>query len=102
MCMGNPGENKLISERIRQRISIERQDRYDEQLKDILGIDPTTKSTEEKIKILRDYREEQYTMLQDAVYKKRGWTSGGCPTTELVKELGIDYDDVVDIIKLHQ
>lgn len=79
-----------------------RQDRYDDQLKDLLGIDPTTKSIDEKIKILRDYREEQYTKLQDAVYKKRGWVSGGCPTIELVKELGMDFDDVIKVIKPHQ
>ena len=79
-----------------------RQERYDEQLKDLLGIDPTIKSIDEKIKILRKYREEQYTKLQDAVYKKRGWTSGGCPTIELVKELGMDFDDVIKVIKPHQ
>jgi len=79
-----------------------RQERYDEQLKDIIGIDPKTKSLKEKIKILRDYREDQYTKLQDTVYKKRRWTSGGCPTIELVKDLGIDYDDVLDFIKPHQ
>ncbi len=79
-----------------------RQERYDNQLKDILGVDPTGKSTKEKIKILRRYREDQYTTLQDAVYKKRGWTQGGCPTIELIRELGIDYEDVINIITPHQ
>ncbi|MHA1488851.1 MAG: aldehyde ferredoxin oxidoreductase family protein [Promethearchaeota archaeon] len=79
-----------------------RQERYDAQLKDILGVGPSGKSTKKKIKILRRYREDQYTNLQDAVYEKRGWTQGGCPTIELVKELGIDYEDVINIITPHQ
>ncbi|MFW9973592.1 MAG: aldehyde ferredoxin oxidoreductase C-terminal domain-containing protein, partial [Candidatus Odinarchaeota archaeon] len=79
-----------------------RKDRYDEQLRSILNIDPNNKSTEEKIKILRKFREEQYSNLQDAVYKERGWTNGGCPTIELIKELGIAYDEVVEVIVPHQ
>ncbi len=52
-----------------------RQDRYDEQLKRLVEIDPAGMSTEEKMKALRDYREAQYEMLMDAVYERRGWDS---------------------------
>ncbi len=79
-----------------------RSERYDDQLKKIIGINPNGKDTTEKMKILREYREEQYVKLQDAVYKERGWTNGGCPTIEKVKELGIDYEDVINFIKPHQ
>ena len=79
-----------------------RQDRYNEQLRELFGFDSDSKSIEEKMKILREYREGQYRKLQDAVYKKRGWTNGGCPTIELIKELGIDYDDVIEYIKPYQ
>jgi aldehyde:ferredoxin oxidoreductase len=79
-----------------------RQDRYDTQLKEDLGVNINDLKTEEKMKILRNYREKQYIQLQDAVYKERGWTNGGCPTIKLVKELGIDYDDVIDYIKPFQ
>ncbi|MFX0072395.1 MAG: aldehyde ferredoxin oxidoreductase family protein [Candidatus Hermodarchaeota archaeon] len=79
-----------------------RQERYDTQLKEELEIDITNFKMEEKINILRKYREEQYTKLQDAVYKERGWTYGGSPTIKLVKELGIDYDDVLEYIRPHQ
>ncbi|TFG06763.1 MAG: aldehyde:ferredoxin oxidoreductase [Promethearchaeota archaeon] len=79
-----------------------RQKRYDEQLKERIGIDFNELDTEEKMKILRNYREEQYEKLQDAVYKERGWTKGGCPKIELVKKLGIDYDDVLEYIKPYQ
>lgn len=78
-----------------------RQERYDEQLKE-LGVDLNGKSTEEKMKILRKNREIQYFKLQEAVYQKRGWNAFGCPTIELVKELGIDYDDVIKVIKPYQ
>jgi len=78
-----------------------RSERYDKQLKEILGIDPSGKGTEEKIALQRKHREEQYEKLIDAVYKRRGWTSQGVPTIETVKRLGIDYPDVVDIVKKH-
>ena len=60
------------------------------------------KSIEEKMKILRKYREIQYIKLQEAVYRKRGWNAFGCPTIEIVKVLGIDYDDVIHVIKPYQ
>ncbi|TFG23826.1 MAG: aldehyde:ferredoxin oxidoreductase [Promethearchaeota archaeon] len=78
-----------------------RQKRYDDQLKE-LDIDIEGKSTEEKMKILRKYREIQYFKLQEAVYQQRGWNAFGCPTIELVKELGIDFDDVIHVIKPYQ
>ncbi|MHC9541600.1 MAG: aldehyde ferredoxin oxidoreductase family protein [Vulcanimicrobiota bacterium] len=78
-----------------------RSERYDKQLKEILAIDPSGKGTEEKIALLRKHREEQYEKLIDAVYKRRGWTSQGVPTLETVKRLGIDYPDVVNIVKKH-
>jgi len=78
-----------------------RQERYDDQLQE-LGFNISNKATEEKIKILRKHREEQYSKLQDAVYKERGWNQNGCPTIEKVKELGIDYDDVIKFIKPYQ
>ncbi len=78
-----------------------REERYDTQLQK-LGFDISDKDTEEKIKILRKHREEQYSKLQDAVYKERGWNQNGCPTIEKVKELGIDFDDVTKFIKPYQ
>ncbi|MHA2238246.1 MAG: hypothetical protein ACXAB2_07740, partial [Candidatus Hodarchaeales archaeon] len=65
-------------------------------------IDPTGKATEEKMALLREYRVQQYLKLQDQVYQRRGWSSKGCPTIEKVKELGIDYEDVLAVISPHQ
>ncbi len=78
-----------------------RQERYDNQLKDIIGVDPTGKSTEEKIKIMRAYREDQYEQLTDAVYKRRGWTMDGVPTVEHLQKIGMDLPEVVEVVKQH-
>jgi aldehyde:ferredoxin oxidoreductase len=32
------------------------------------------------------------------VYKRRGWTEEGIPTKEKVKELGIDYPDIIEML----
>ncbi len=74
-----------------------RSDRYDGQLKKI-GIATDGKSTQYKLDQLRKYREEQYEHLKDAVYKRRGWTNDGVPTLDKVRELGIDFPDVVELI----
>jgi aldehyde:ferredoxin oxidoreductase len=76
-----------------------RQERYDGQLKDLLGFETEEKSTEEKMAVLREYREDQYEKLHDAVYKRRGWNSTAAPTIEHLKELGIDFPEVIEVVK---
>jgi len=76
-----------------------RLDRYDGQMNDIIGIDPTGKSTEEKVAITRKYREEQYEKLLDAVYERRGWTNNGVPKIEHLKEIGMDLPELIEVIK---
>jgi aldehyde:ferredoxin oxidoreductase len=76
-----------------------RSERYDKQLKELVGVDPEGMTTEEKIKALREYREDRYETLLDVVYKRRGWTKNAIPTIEKLKELGIDYPDVVEVVK---
>jgi len=76
-----------------------RAERYDGQLADKVGIDPSDMSSEEKVKALRDYRESQYEQLIDAVYKRRGWSENGIPTVEKLQELGIDFPDVVEVVR---
>ena len=76
-----------------------RQDRYDGQLVDKCHIDITGKSIEEKVALLRKYREEQYEKPQDTVYKRRGWTPDGIPTVATVKRLGIDFPEALEILK---
>jgi len=76
-----------------------RADRYDKQLKEKVGFDPTGKSTEEKMKILRKYREDQYESLIDAVYIRRGWNKNGVPTIDFLKKIGMDLTEVIDVVK---
>ena len=78
-----------------------RQDRYDGQLREFGILDPEGKSTEGKLKALREYREEQYDKLKDAVYKRRGWTPEGIPTVNTVRRLGIDFPEVLGLLKAH-
>jgi aldehyde:ferredoxin oxidoreductase len=79
-----------------------RAERYDKQLKEKVGYDPKSKPTKEKMAVLRKYRESEYERLKDAVYKRRGWNPNGVPTLEKVKELGIDFPQVVELIKKFQ
>jgi aldehyde:ferredoxin oxidoreductase len=78
-----------------------RAERYDKQLKELVGFDPKGKTTEEKMAALRRYREDQYEKLIDAVYKRRGWTENGIPTLETLKRLRIDFPEVVEVVKQH-
>ncbi len=79
-----------------------REELYDQQLQEIIHFDIKDKTTEEKMKALRDYREEQYQKLCDAVYKRRGWDSNGVPTLETIKKLKIDLPELVDLVKKYQ
>lgn len=75
-----------------------RAERYDKELREKLGYDPKGKTTAEKMAVLRKHRESEYEKLKDAVYERRGWTPNGVPTLQKVKELGIDFPHVVDLL----
>ncbi len=75
-----------------------RAERYDKQMKEIIGVEPTGKSTEEKIAITRKYREDRYEQLLDAVYFRRGWTKNGVPKIEHLKNLGMDLPEVLEVV----
>jgi aldehyde:ferredoxin oxidoreductase len=79
-----------------------RADRYDKQLKEKVGYDPQSKSTTEKMRVLRKYREDQFESLRDAVYKRRGWNNNGVPTIEFLKKIGMDLPEVVEVVKNFQ
>ena len=76
-----------------------RAERYDTQLQEKYNVDIEGKDTAEKLAIMRQLREEQYEKLQDAVYERRGWTPDGIPTVATAKRLGIDFDDVLAVLK---
>lgn len=76
-----------------------RQERYDKQMKELIGIDPTGKTTAEKVAITRKYREDRYEQLLDAVYNRRGWTKNGVPTIAHLKEIGMDLPELIEVVK---
>jgi len=78
---------------------LSREERYDGQMKELIGIDPAGKSVEEKMEITREYRLSQYEKLLDAVYQRRGWTKNGVPTLEHLKNIGMDLPELIDVVK---
>jgi aldehyde:ferredoxin oxidoreductase len=75
-----------------------RQERYDKQLKEQVGIDPETLTLEQKVAELRRYREDRYEQLLDAVYARRGWTKNGVPTIDHLKKLGMDLPELIEVV----
>ena len=76
-----------------------RMERYDKQLESKFGYDIRGKTTGEKLLALRKYRKAEYEKLKDSVYSRRGWDERGVPTVGKVKELGIDFPDVVALLE---
>jgi len=70
---------------------------YDEILEVEVEYTVEGKSVQEKIKVLREYREKQYQLLCDAVYKRKGWDENGVPTLETIKRLKIDFPEVLSV-----
>ena len=79
-----------------------RAERYDKQMKEIIGVDPVGKTTEEKRDIVRKFRESQYEKLLDAVYQRRGWTKNGVPKIAHLKQLGMDLPEVIEMVTPYQ
>jgi len=81
---------------------VSRKDRYDGQLVEKLGLKKEkveVMSVEEKIKMLYDYRQDQYQKLADAVYYRRGWTPNGVPTPQKMRSLGFTNKKMLDMLQ---
>ncbi len=79
-----------------------RAERYDKQLQEQVGFNTAGKTTEDKMKVLRKYREDQYERLRDAVYRRRGWNNNGVPTIAHLKKIGMDFPEVIEVVRDHQ
>ena len=80
---------------------VSRKDRYDNQLVGKIGLkkqDIEKMSVSEKLKIMYDYRQDQYQKLADAVYYRRGWTPNGVPTPQKMKKLGFTNKKMLDML----
>lgn len=78
-----------------------REERYDKQMKEKIGVDPAGKSVAEKLRITREFRLKQYDQLTDAVFKRRGWTKDGIPTPEHLKAIGMDLPELLEVVRKH-
>lgn len=81
---------------------LSRADRYDRQLVELVGLtaEQVEKMTAvQKIGALRDYRQNQYEKLKDAVYYRRGWTQNGIPTPQKMRELGFGGDEILTVLQ---
>ena len=56
---------------------------------------------EEKMAKTREYRMSQYIKLMDTVYVRKGWSDQGVPTVEKLQELGMDFPEVIEVVKRH-
>jgi aldehyde:ferredoxin oxidoreductase len=84
---------------VTQEEYLSRQERYDKQLLELIGMNPEGMSLEEKMKATRDYRENRYEQLLDAVYSRRGWTPNGVPTPEHLKNIGMELPELLEVVK---
>ena len=75
-----------------------RAERYDKQLLEKVSFDPKGKTTEEKMAALRKFRENQYELLLDAVYERRGWNKNGVPKIEHLRNIGMDLPELIETI----
>jgi aldehyde:ferredoxin oxidoreductase len=76
-----------------------RMERYDKQLVEKHGVDIQGLTIEHRVAALREVREAQYEKLKAAVYIRRGWTDDGIPTVATVKRLGIDFPEVLAVLR---
>jgi aldehyde:ferredoxin oxidoreductase len=79
-----------------------RKERYDKQLVEKVGYsqkDIEKMRVEKKIKVLYDYRRNEYEKLTDAVYYRRGWTPNGVPTPQKMKQLDIDDPKMLNMLQ---
>ena len=81
---------------------ISRKERYDKQLVEKLNIKKSEvekMATKEKMKVLYEYRQDQYQKLADAVYFRRGWTPNGVPTPQKMKKLGFTDEKILSMLQ---
>ena len=81
---------------------VSRKERYGKQLVEILGLsekEVEDMDIEKKMKLLYDYKQDQYQKLADAVYHRRGWTPNGVPTPQKMKQLGMDDPKMLKMIQ---
>jgi aldehyde:ferredoxin oxidoreductase len=80
---------------------LSREERYEKQLTEAAHVDIAGMSLQQKMAALREYRESQYRQLQDAVYARRGWDADGVPTLGTLRNDGIDFPELTELVEQH-
>ncbi len=75
-----------------------REEKYDKQLRELVGLDTSKMTMQKRSDALRKYREERYESLLDAVYKRRGWNNNGVPTIDFLKKIGMDMPELIEVV----
>ena len=78
---------------------LSREERYEKELREKANIDPEGMTLKEKIAATREYRMNQFYKLMDTVYARKGWTDQGVPTIERLQKLGMDFPEVIEVVK---
>lgn len=76
-----------------------RKEYYQKYLQETVGIDVTSKSDEEMLSILQNYRISQYEKLTDAVYQEKGYDKNGIPLDNTLERLGFNKDEYFEIAR---
>ncbi|MDD4257208.1 MAG: aldehyde ferredoxin oxidoreductase C-terminal domain-containing protein [Bacteroidales bacterium] len=77
---------------------LSREERYDKQLREDVGVDPSKMTLDERRAALRKFREKRYENLLDAVYTRRGWNLNGVPKTDFLKEIHMDLPELIQVV----
>jgi len=81
---------------------VSRKERYDKQLMEKLGMTQKVvekMTVQEKLRIIYEFRRDQYEKLTDAVYYRRGWTPNGVPTPQKMKQLGFSDKKMLKMLQ---
>ena len=76
-----------------------RKEYYIHYLRDTVGLDVQSKSDEELLSQLHDYRRLQYEKLSDVVYEQKGYDYSGIPLDETLARLGFDDEEYHNIVR---
>ena len=75
-----------------------RKEYYEEYLTDTAGLDISSKSDKERLKMLQAFRRKEYEKLADEVYDEKGYDWHGIPLNETLKRLSLDHAENLEIV----
>jgi len=75
-----------------------REDHYVSYLEDVVGLDVSDMTDDQRLAAVQAYRRNQYERLTDAVYKEKGYDSNGIPKDDTLKRLGFGDESYCAIV----